>query len=463
MAVSLTHTTVAVGTDAGNGEIAKAQWNENHTLTLAASRLLGRATASNGAVEEIPLGSGLSFISGALAVTAAGGTTTIINQTNTTDFKDSVQAATTANINLSNPGTAVFDGITLTTGMRLLVKNQSTPSQNGIYTFDTSSTALTRATDADASSEVTSGLLVLVEDGTTQANTLFTLTTPDPITLGTTSLTFESIVVPSNPEIVKAVTAATYTLIATDGNRWLQMNRATAQTVTVPANSSVRIPVNTVLWLQQYGAGAVTLSAAGGVTIRSAQGLATNTQYAAIRLKKIATNEWSVSIIGNTVTAAVKPFIVFKPNDNEPPTANFATLAARNNHPKLDFDQTTQETAIFSSVLPTWYSGGGLTVEVWWTTTVTSGTVGWDVAIERIDTGSLDIDADSFAAAQTITAATVPATSGQVTKTSVAISSGANMDSLAAGEAFRLRVRRDVANDTAAADAELLRVVVRET
>lgn len=53
MAVSLTHTTVAVGTDAGNGEIRKAQWNENHTLTLGTNKLLGRATAGDGAVEEI--------------------------------------------------------------------------------------------------------------------------------------------------------------------------------------------------------------------------------------------------------------------------------------------------------------------------------------------------------------------------------------------------------------------------
>jgi hypothetical protein len=55
MAVSLTHTTVAVGTDAGNGEIAKAQWNEPHTLTMATNKLLGRATAGDGAVEEIDL------------------------------------------------------------------------------------------------------------------------------------------------------------------------------------------------------------------------------------------------------------------------------------------------------------------------------------------------------------------------------------------------------------------------
>lgn len=68
MAISLTHTTVAVGTDAGNGEIAKAQWNENHTLTMATARLLGRTTAGAGAVEEISAGTGISLSGGSLAV-----------------------------------------------------------------------------------------------------------------------------------------------------------------------------------------------------------------------------------------------------------------------------------------------------------------------------------------------------------------------------------------------------------
>jgi hypothetical protein len=67
MAVSLTHTTVAVGTDAGNGEIRKAQWNEGHTLSMATARLLGRTTAGTGAVEEISAGNGLTLSGGVLA------------------------------------------------------------------------------------------------------------------------------------------------------------------------------------------------------------------------------------------------------------------------------------------------------------------------------------------------------------------------------------------------------------
>lgn len=77
-----------------------------------------------------------------------------------------VHAATTGNINLSNPGTAVFDGHTLVTGDRLLVWQQSTQSQNGIYVFNTSSTALTRASDSDAWDELV-GTLVYVDQGTT--------------------------------------------------------------------------------------------------------------------------------------------------------------------------------------------------------------------------------------------------------------------------------------------------------
>ena len=154
----------------------------------------------------------------------------------------------------------------------------------------------------------------------------------------------------------------------------------------------------------------------------------------------------------------------FTPLQNEPPSSNYATLDYRNNRPVLDFDTTTQETAIFTDVLPRHYSGNGITVYlVWAATSATTGTIGWDVSIERTDAGTLDIDADSFASAQTVTAAAVSGTSGITSTTNVAITNGANMDSLAVGEAFRIRIRRDVANDTATGDAELLAVEIKET
>ena len=130
----------------------------------------------------------------------------------------------------------------------------------------------------------------------------------------------------------------------------------------------------------------------------------------------------------------------------------------------MDFDDTTQETAIWSFVLPRHYGGGGITVYVHWAaTSATTGTGGWDVAFERIGAAQQDIDADSFASAQTITAATVDGTSGNVSITSVAVSNGANVDSIAVGELCRIRIRRDVANDNATGDLELLAVELKET
>jgi hypothetical protein len=71
MSISLKHTTQAAGTDAGNGEIRKAQWNEEHALTSASGVILGRTTASTGAVEEIAAGDGIVLSAGELSTAAS--------------------------------------------------------------------------------------------------------------------------------------------------------------------------------------------------------------------------------------------------------------------------------------------------------------------------------------------------------------------------------------------------------
>lgn len=105
-------------------------------------------------------------------------------------YKAAVRVASTANVTISNPGTAVFDGVTLSNGDRVLLKDQSTASQNGVYLFNGSGSAMTRTTDADTSSEVVGGMTVWVNEGTANADTAYTLITNNPITLGTTALTF---------------------------------------------------------------------------------------------------------------------------------------------------------------------------------------------------------------------------------------------------------------------------------
>ena len=169
--------------------------------------------------------------------------------------------------------------------------------------------------------------------------------------------------------------------------------------------------------------------------------------------------------------------IVFTALANEPPATNFATVDLRNSHLVLDFDNTTAESAVFGAVLPRHYAGGGITVTLLWMaggaallgdlmtpTPLATGNVKWNAQFERHQVATDDLDADSFAAAQTVTSA-APSTDGALQSTSIPFTNGAQMDSLAVGESFRIKVIRDAADgaDTMTGDAELLRIELRET
>ena len=111
------------------------------------------------------------------------------------DIKDSVHVASTANVSLTAGSSGLeagdtIDGVTLVAGDRVLLKNQTTASENGIYVAVASGGTPARSDDANASAEVTSGMFVFVEEGTTNGDQGFVLTTNNVITLGTTALTF---------------------------------------------------------------------------------------------------------------------------------------------------------------------------------------------------------------------------------------------------------------------------------
>jgi hypothetical protein len=103
-----------------------------------------------------------------------------------TSWKAPVVVATTANITLS--GEQTIDGV-LTSGSRVLVKDQSTGSQNGIYV--TAAGAWSRSADANAASEL-EGAAITVQQGSTQANTTW-VQTADGITLGSTSIAWSQL------------------------------------------------------------------------------------------------------------------------------------------------------------------------------------------------------------------------------------------------------------------------------
>jgi hypothetical protein len=126
------------------------------------------------------------------------------------DFKQSVRAASTANVSVTYTATGgtsargqitavtnSLDGVTLANGDRVLLKNQTTGAQNGIWSVTTVGTGANgvwdRATDFDSDAEVTAGAFVWVTEGTVNADVGYVLTTNDAITIGGasgTALTF---------------------------------------------------------------------------------------------------------------------------------------------------------------------------------------------------------------------------------------------------------------------------------
>jgi hypothetical protein len=252
MTVSLKHTTVAVGTNSGNGEIAKEEWNEEHTLTLATDRLLGRATAGAGAVEEI-------------TCTAAGRALL--------DDADAAAQRTTLGVGTGD-----------------------SPQFTAVNVGHATDTTITR---------VAAGRIAVEGDELAKlASPAFTGTPTAPSAAGyndstqvaTTAQVYDSVTtVPEN-----AQTGTTYTLALTDAGKMVTLSNASAITLTIPTNASVAFPVDTRIDILQYGAGQVTVGGAG-VTIRSSGSkLKLTGQYSGATLWKKDTDEWV--LIGDITT-----------------------------------------------------------------------------------------------------------------------------------------------------------------
>ena len=205
-------TTIAVangGTGTTNGSIT------------GTGALTFTAAAGNNNVNLVPTGTGIVDVGGKRVGNAADPTQAtdlatkayVDGLSNGLDVKASVVAASTAALTvtysngtggvgatLTNAGTQaafVLDSIALAQGDRVLIKDQAAPLQNGVYTVTTVGTistnwVLTRATDFDNSpgTEVSPGTFFFVEQGTTQADNGYVISTNTAITIGTTAITF---------------------------------------------------------------------------------------------------------------------------------------------------------------------------------------------------------------------------------------------------------------------------------
>lgn len=105
------------------------------------------------------------------------------------DYKDSVRAATRSNIDLTSMIYSI-DDVVLKHRDRILITGQSNLTENGIYVWNSITSRLVRAPDADSSYELSAGVKVYVEEGTLNSQTNFVLVTPGEITLGQTELSF---------------------------------------------------------------------------------------------------------------------------------------------------------------------------------------------------------------------------------------------------------------------------------
>ncbi|WP_053147585.1 phage tail protein [Pseudomonas sp. P97.38] len=219
------------------------------------------------------------------------------------DRKQSVRVATSANIVLS--GAQAIDGIAVVAGDRVLVKSQALAKDNGIYVVANSAWA--RAKDADANGEVTSGLIVSVEEGAMLANTIWQLITDGVIALGSTALTFQNVTqgfAPLNaPALInptattpplfdntKAVATTEYVMRAAGNYRGFTSLTTTttltasavgtlvttigAFTITLPAVSA--LPAGGTIHFRNIGSSIVSVVCAGADNINSGAGQITS-------------------------------------------------------------------------------------------------------------------------------------------------------------------------------------------
>ena len=225
----------------------------------------------------------------------------VLEELNKLDSKQSVLVATTANIALA--GLQVIDGVSVPAGARVLVKNQTVAKDNGIWIA--AAPFWTRATDADTNAEVTSALVVSVEQGATLADSRWQLVTDGVIVLGTTVLTFQDVTqgyapinspallgtptAPTQAQFDKSLKLVNSAFLKRAGVEYSVFNSISATTVltntsiggVVSASSAtpinvtlppaVGVPDGATVEVVNAGSGAVTILASGGDTL-TAQG-----------------------------------------------------------------------------------------------------------------------------------------------------------------------------------------------
>lgn len=160
------------------------------------------------------------------------------------------------------------------------------------------------------------------------------------------------------------------------------------------------------------------------------------------------------------------------PQDNTPPATLYATLdtmvgasTPAEAVPVLDFDDTTVEYADFYCYMPAHYAGGGVTLTFVWSAAAATNNGVWAAAFRRVEDDGEDLDTTAFTYDYNTTAdLTPPSVVGEVAYDTLAFTSGADMDSVTAGDYFILRVKRPAPSGTKiTGDCSIHAIIVKET
>jgi len=232
------------------------------------------------------------------------------------DVKDSVRVASTTDINTATPPAAI-DGVTMVAGDRVLLKDQSTASQNGIYSYDAA--GLTRTDDMDEAGEFV-GAFFFVEEGTVNSDQGYVMTTDGPVTVGTTALTFTKFTGTGQITAGAALSKSGNTLQVNVDNSFIEVNGSDELTIkgtnttgqVLQSDGSGGVSYGTVdltsanavagaLGLANGGLGIDASSAGGKTTARSNLGLGS---MAVQDANAVAITGGTVDLSGGTLTLA---------------------------------------------------------------------------------------------------------------------------------------------------------------
>jgi hypothetical protein len=153
------------------------------------------------------------------------------------DYKQSTRVVTVTNVTLSGGAPSTVDGVSLSLNDRILVTGQSTGSQNGLYYVTTVGTGSTgtwaRTSDGNETGEIEAGMIVMVTEGTIYADTQWKLTTNDPITVGTTALTF------TQNYSANSISSGTSNVVVTSNANVTISSAGTANVLTISSTGTV--------------------------------------------------------------------------------------------------------------------------------------------------------------------------------------------------------------------------------